>query len=78
MDMSDMFQVFRKELDWAGRCRHFDPNGAVLADVRPQGGLRLVPGDNRVRFSCATGAAASSRAEVTLSLRGEPLADARR
>jgi hypothetical protein len=66
------------EVDFTGRCRHFDPNGAVLADVKPQGSLRLEPGDNRVRYSCATGPATSPRAEITLSLRGEPLANARR
>jgi hypothetical protein len=66
------------EADFAGRCRHFDPNGAVLGEVKPQGDLRLAPGDNQVRFSCVQAAATSPRAEVTLSLRGEPLADARR
>jgi hypothetical protein len=66
------------EMDFAGRCRHFDPNGAVLGDVKPQGALPLQAGENQIRFSCATGATVSSRAEVTLSLRGEPLANARR
>ncbi len=66
------------EMDFSGRCRHFDPNGAVLGEVKPQGGLRLAPGDTPVRFSCTVGNATSPRAEVTLSLRGEPLANARR
>jgi len=66
------------EMDFAGRCRHFDPNGGLVAEVKPQGGLRLEPGESQVRFSCATGAAASPRAEITLSLRGEPLPNARR
>jgi hypothetical protein len=66
------------EMDFAGRCRHFDPNGAVLGDVKPQGGLSLQPGESQVRFSCAAGAGTSPRAEVTLSLRGEPLPNARR
>ena len=66
------------ELDWSGRARHFDPNGALLGQVTPQGTLRLAPGENRVRFSCTLGEAASPRAEVTFSVRGQPLARARR
>jgi len=66
------------EMDFAGRCRHFDPNGGLVAEVKPQGGLRFEPGESQVRFSCATGAAASPRAEITLSLRGEPIPNARR
>ncbi len=66
------------EMDWLGVCRHFDPNGAVLGQVKPQGTLRLVPGDNAVRFTSAGGEGNSSRAEVTLSLRGAPLPNARR
>ena len=60
------------ELDWAGRCRHFDPDGAVIGKVKPEGALRLPPGDNRVRFTTASVPDASTRAEATLSLRGAP------
>ena len=35
------------EMDFTGRCRHFDPNGGVLGDVKPEGSLRLAPGENR-------------------------------
>ncbi len=66
------------EVDWAGRCRHFERNGGLLGEVRPQGRLRLAAGTNRVRFTCADGAEASTRAEVTLCVRGEPLPGARR
>jgi hypothetical protein len=66
------------EMDWAGQCRHFDPNGGLLGQVVPQGGIRLAPGKNRVAFSCASAAEASRRAEVTLSVRGQPLPNARR
>ena len=66
------------ELDWAGQCRHYDPNGDLLGQVVPQGAIRLGPGENRVVFSCASAAEGSTRAEVTLSVRGEPLANARR
>jgi hypothetical protein len=66
------------ELDWTGRCRRFDPNGALLGQVTPQGSLRLAPGENRVRFVCDVSEKASPRAEVTLCLRGNPLPNARR
>ena len=65
------------ESDWSGGVRHFDPNGAVLGHVTPQGTLRLAAGENRVRFSCKLGDTASPRAEITLSVRGQPLANAR-
>ena len=66
------------ELDWLGRCRHFDPNGGLLGEVNPQGSLRLAAGDNALRFSCDTGPQLSPRAEVSVALRGEPLANVRR
>jgi len=66
------------EMDFSGCCRHFDANGGVLEDVKPKGALRLAAGENRLRFSCDSGASTSPRAEVTISLRGEPLAEARR
>jgi hypothetical protein len=66
------------ELDFWGRCRHFDPNGKVLGEVKPTGRLVLSKGTNTVRLSCADDREASTRAEVTLAVRGQPLADARR
>ncbi len=66
------------EMDWSGRCRHFDPNGGLLGQVVPQGTVRLSPGDNRVTFFCSCGGKASPRAEITLSVRGQPLPIARR
>ena len=65
------------ELDWAGRCRHFGPNGRVLAEVKPQGSLRLPPGDHCLQFTSALSATSSPRAEVTVALRGSPLPNAR-
>ncbi len=62
------------ERDWAGQIRHFGPNGELLGQVAPQGALRLAPGDNRLRFSATLSDAVSPRAEVTLSVRGKPLA----
>jgi len=65
------------EMDWAGRCRHFDPNGGLVAEVQPEGSLRLAPGDNRIRFTCEVNEATTSRAEVTLAVKGEPLPNRR-
>lgn len=61
------------EMDWTGACRHFEPNGGLLATVKPQGQLRLAQGDNVVRLSCAADDAAAPRAEVTLAVKGAPL-----
>jgi len=66
------------EMEPDGRCRHFDPNGALLGDVKPQGSLRLASGDSAVRFACTAGETVSPRAEVTMSLRGSPIPNARR
>lgn len=66
------------ELDFAGRCRHFDANGKVLAALRPVGRFRLAPKTSTVRLTCATEGEHTTRAEVTLVFRGEPLAGARR
>ncbi|MHB8996780.1 MAG: hypothetical protein ACYC63_16145 [Armatimonadota bacterium] len=66
------------EMDFQGRAKHFDRNGKLIAAVTPQGQLKLAKGDNRVTFSCANEEDASTRAELTLALRGEPLVKARR
>lgn len=66
------------EIDWAGRCRHFEPNGGLLEELRPRGRLRLAHGDNELRFSCEGGAETSQYAEITVAVRGEPLAGIRR
>jgi len=63
------------EMDWAGACRHFDRNGGLLEEVQPQGELLLAPGDNRVRFTCDASDEATTRAEVTLCVKGQPLAN---
>ncbi len=65
------------EADWSGTVRHFDPNGKLLGNVTPEGSLRIETGNNRVKFSCTQSNEASPRAEVTISLRGQPLANAR-
>ncbi|OGV70078.1 MAG: hypothetical protein A3K19_27615 [Lentisphaerae bacterium RIFOXYB12_FULL_65_16] len=64
------------EMDWTGACRHFEPNGGLLAEVKPQGQLRLAQGENVVRLSCAAADAAAPRAEVTLAVKGAPLPNA--
>ena len=61
------------ELDWDGKCRHFERNGGLLGEVAPQGDLRLATGWNRVHFACAGSDNASPRAEITLSVKGDPL-----
>lgn len=61
------------EFDWAGQCSHFGPNGKLLGRPKPTGALRLATGDNHVRFTSAPGKTTSPRAEVTVSIRGEPL-----
>jgi hypothetical protein len=66
------------ESDFAGRCRHYSPNGKVLAEVTPIGELKLPSGSNTLQMSCATEGECTTRAEVTVSVRGEPLSDARR
>jgi hypothetical protein len=49
-----------------------------LAEVKPEGSLRLAPGDHRLRFISAPEAATSPRAEVTVSFRGAVLPNSRR
>jgi len=66
------------EMDWTGKCRHFEPNGGLLATVEPQGQLRLAQGENSVSFSCTVTDSTAPRAEVTLAVRGAPLPDAAR
>jgi hypothetical protein len=66
------------EMDFSGRCRHFDPDGALLGEVVPRGALRVSLGEQAVRFTSAGGETTSSRAEVTIALRGAPLPGARR
>lgn len=66
------------EIDWAGQCRHFDPNGGLLGQPRPHGRLRLAHGENELRFTCEGGPEASQYAEITVAVRGEPLAGIRR
>ncbi len=64
------------EMDRAGLCRHFDPNGAVLAEVRPEGALLLPGGSQHVSLSCATNEASSARAELIVSTCGPVLDNA--
>ncbi|MCX7599869.1 MAG: hypothetical protein N2512_13520, partial [Armatimonadetes bacterium] len=66
------------EIDWAGRCRHFEPDGGLLEELQPRGSLCLAPGDNYLRFSCDAGPGVSQCAEITLAVRGEPLTGIRR
>ena len=61
------------ELDWTGKCRHFEPNGGLLAELKPEGRLRLATGENRLRFAGDASDTASPRARVTLAVRGKPL-----
>jgi hypothetical protein len=66
------------DLDFAGRCRHFDPNGKVLAEVTPSGKVTVHAGPNSARLTCVAEGECTTRAEVTLGVRGAPLAGARR
>lgn len=61
------------ELDWDGACRHFEPNGGLLAELAPEGELLLETGENAVEFSCSEGDERSPRAEISVAVRGEPL-----
>lgn len=63
------------ELDWDGACRHFERNGGLLETLRPEGDLRLAPGDGALRLTCSREGNAGTRAEVTVCLRGQPLAN---
>ncbi len=66
------------ELDFTGRCRHYEPNGGVLAEVKPEGSLKLASGEQRLTFGAGAGDQVSPRGEVVLGWRGAPLAGARR
>ncbi len=66
------------ELDWRGVARHFDPDGGLIEEVKPEGEISLAHNDNDVRFACESGAGNSQHAEVTLSVRGEPLPNVKR
>jgi hypothetical protein len=66
------------ELDFAGKCRHYSPNGKVLRDIIPVGMLKMPLGSSTLQLSCATEGECTTRAEVTLSVRGEPLSEVRR
>jgi hypothetical protein len=66
------------ELDWRGVARHFEANGGLIEEVKPEGSVTLAAGDNDVHFACAPGPGNSQHAEVTLSVRGEPLPKAKR
>lgn len=61
------------ELDWDGKCRHFEPNGGLVAELKPEGRLQLAQGENAVRFASEGGAGTSPRVELTLALRGDAL-----
>jgi hypothetical protein len=61
------------ELDWTGRCRHFEPNGGLLAQVKPQRQLHLAQGKNLLRFTCEASESTTPRAEAILAVKGEPL-----
>ena len=59
-----------------GDCRLYGAKGDLIGDVAPQGDtLLLVPGDNAAKFECDATPGVSSRAWVTVSSRGEPLAE---
>ncbi len=66
------------ELDFAGRCRHFDPNGKVLAELTPSERISLQTGPNPMRLTCVAEGECTTRAEVTLAVRGAPLTGPRR
>ncbi len=57
------------EVDPRGHCRHFDPDGHLLAETECGPPPRVVRGKNQVRFS----AQSKARARVTVVVKGEPL-----
>jgi hypothetical protein len=61
------------ELDWQGKSRHFEPNGGLIQEVRPEGNLVLGAGDNAVKLTGEVSDVTSPRAEVTLATKGRPL-----
>lgn len=55
-------------------CKLYGPNGGLISTVKPQGSAPvLVPGKNRVTFSCTGQAGFTPRANVTVIGYGEPL-----
>jgi len=58
------------ELAPDGKCRHFDPNGHLLRELRVRGKLPTVSrGENTIKFS----AESNARARLTLMTAGDPL-----
>ncbi|MBI5095446.1 MAG: hypothetical protein HZB26_23810 [Candidatus Hydrogenedentes bacterium] len=55
-------------------CKLYGPNGALVAEVKPEGAAPgLNPGDNKVEFTCEPPAGVSARAHVTVIGQGEPI-----
>jgi hypothetical protein len=58
----------------ADDCKLYGPDGALISTIKPQGAAPvLVPGKNKVTFSCTGQAGFTPRANVTVIAYGEPL-----
>lgn len=63
------------EMASATDCKIFGPNGELKAQVKPEGVIpKLMPGENRVGFTCETSSGMRARANVTVVTAGQPLA----
>jgi hypothetical protein len=55
-------------------CKHFSKEGAVVAEVKPQGDVpELAPGVNEIAFRCDPTGEVNPRARVTVISQGDPL-----
>lgn len=55
-------------------CRLYDPNGALLSEVKPEGEIpTLLAGENSLEFTCESPEGTHARARVVTIARGEPL-----
>lgn len=61
------------ELDWQGVCRQFEPDGALIRQFHPEGGLRCPSGAGTIRLECRQGPGFSPRAELVVATRGDPI-----
>jgi len=55
-------------------CKHCSKEGAVIAEVKPQGDVpQLAPGVNEISFRCDSPSEVNPRARVTVISQGDPL-----
>jgi len=66
------------EMDGHGVCRHFEPDGGLLSEIKTAGDFGLSTGENLIRFLCAINERSAPRAEITFAVRGDPLRNVRK